>query len=109
MNVLHTLALSGALAAGTPGAPGNIDLTAANANDALQKLADAAGWGLVLRTGVAGQAPLQIHIHDASPQEALDIILSASDLHGALSGHTLIVKAGPANEESDEEADNDGP
>lgn len=55
----------------------SLDLTHASRHDALTKLAEAAGWNLVLRMDDTGDADrIDLHVKDESPSKILDIVLA---------------------------------
>ena len=61
--------------------------------DALQKIADAAGWSLVANTGGAGRDRLLLNLKDAPVETALEALLEGSGLSAVRHGNT--VKVGP--------------
>ena len=71
-------------------------------DDALQHIADAAGWSLVLNTSLAGSRTVTLRLHDVPVEEALRDLLEGSSLVATRTGSTVVVaekaEATPAEE-----------
>jgi secretin/TonB-like protein len=65
-------------------------------DDALAKVAEAAGWNLVANTGRVGTRDLVVSVRNAPVEEALDAILEGSPLVARRRGNTVTVAPGSA-------------
>jgi hypothetical protein len=60
-------------------------------DEALERIADAAGWNLVANTGRAGDRTLILTLRDVPVEEALEAVLSGSPLAATRRGDTVTV------------------
>jgi hypothetical protein len=60
-------------------------------NDALEKVADAAGWNLVLNTGRTGARTLTLKLRDVAVEDAMRAALTGSGLVATRTGNTVVV------------------
>jgi hypothetical protein len=60
-------------------------------DDALDQIADAAGWNAVLNTGRAGSTQLVLRLRDVPVEDALRAVLAGSGLTATRQGATVIV------------------
>jgi hypothetical protein len=60
-------------------------------NDALERIADAAGWNVVLNTGIAGGRTLTLKLRDVAAEDALRAALTGSGLVATRTGNTVVV------------------
>ena len=65
-------------------------------DEALGKIAEAAGWNLVANTGAAGDRKLVVAVRGAPVEEALQAVLEGSPLVATRRGNTVTVAAAPA-------------
>jgi hypothetical protein len=65
-------------------------------DDALQKIADAAGWSLVAHTGDLGERELRLRLRDVPVEEALDAVLEGTPLVATRHGGIVTVAPGRA-------------
>jgi len=65
-------------------------------DDALQKIADAAGWSLVVHTGDLGEQELRLRLRDVPVEEALDAVLEGTPLVASRHGRVVTVAPGRA-------------
>jgi len=63
-------------------------------NDALGRIADAAGWNVVLNTGLAGSRTLTLKLRDVPAEDALRATLTGSGLVATRSADTVVVAEG---------------
>jgi secretin/TonB-like protein len=63
-------------------------------DDALARVAEAAGWNLVANTGRTGERTLIVTVRNAPVEEALDAILEGSQLVATRRGNTVTVAPG---------------
>jgi hypothetical protein len=64
-------------------------------NDALDRIADAAGWNLVLNTGAAGGRTLALRLRDVPAEDGLRAALTGSGLVATRTGDTVVVAEEP--------------
>src|SRR5690242_19515229 len=65
-------------------------------DDALERIAAAAGWNLVANTGRLGDRTLIVTFHETPVEEALDAVLEGSPLVATRRGNTVTVSPGRA-------------
>ncbi len=65
-------------------------------DDALEKIASAAGWNLIANTGELGDRLLLVTIRNAPVEEALEAVLEGTPLVAARRGNTVTVAPGRA-------------
>lgn len=69
-----------------------VNLTSSmSVNDALERIADAAGWNLVLNTGSAGGRTLTVKLRDVPAEDAMRAALTGSGLVATRTGSTVVV------------------
>lgn len=64
-------------------------------DDALQKVAEAAGWNLVANTGRLGEQDIVVTLHAAPVEDALEAVLDGTSLVASRRGNTVTVAPGP--------------
>lgn len=69
----------------------NWSLKAGSVDDALQKIADGAGWNLVLNTGRAGSRMVVLTLRDEPVEDALRDVLTGNGLVATRRGKTVVV------------------
>ncbi len=60
-------------------------------NDAVERIADAAGWNVVLNTGTAGSRTLTLKLRDVPAEDALRAALTGAGLVATRTGNTVVV------------------
>lgn len=60
-------------------------------NDAVERIADAAGWNVVLNTGAAGGRTLTLKLRDVPAEDAMRAALSGAGLVATRTGSTVVV------------------
>ena len=60
-------------------------------NDVLDKIADAAGWNLVLNTGRAGARTLTLKLREVAAEDALRATLTGTGLVATRTGNTVVI------------------
>jgi hypothetical protein len=84
-------------------APVSLDATNLAADDAIKRLADAAGWSLVVKSPDEGDQHLTLHVKNQQPSKVLDLILSSGDYVAKRDGTIVsIERASGSDDESDE-------
>jgi hypothetical protein len=83
-------------------APVTFDANNASREDALRRLADAAGWSLVTKGELTAEgeqaAPLTLHVKNQSPSKVLDLILSSGDFEANRDGTLVSIQSGDDDE-----------
>jgi lipopolysaccharide export system protein LptA len=74
--------------------PVTLDVTATPRTEALRKLADAAGWSLVVHAPPGD--PVEIHVKNTPASKVLDVLLDDGDYVVSRDGNLVSVKAGEA-------------
>jgi hypothetical protein len=88
----------------------SLDVAGVSRQEAIRKLADAAGWSVVMPNGPMGNPePVDIHVKGQSPSKVLDLILSDGTFVATRDGTMInIAKDGAARESESEEGDEHG-
>ena len=71
--------------------PVTLDVTAMPRTEALRKLADAAGWSLVVHAPPGD--PVEVHVKNTSASKVLDVLLDDGDYVVSRDGNLVSVKA----------------
>lgn len=80
-----------------------LDVTATPRTEALRKLADAAGWSLVVHAPPGD--PVEIHVKQAPASKVLDVLLDDGDYVVTRDGNLVSIERGRARDDDDDDDD----